>query len=170
MIAHVNIRGICSKIDELHHIISDNEIDIIGICESMLSDATSDDALLIDDYMFFRRDSLGNGGGICVFVRNNLCPELHNDLTHPDIEVIWLSVKPNKASKRIFICCLYRPPSANIYYFDCILDNFATAVDKPEECIILGDLNVDIGPKGHSNADTRIHNMCNLFGLAQLST
>ena len=54
MIAHINIRDKCSQIDELHHIIDDNDIDIIGIGESILSDATSYNALLLDDNSFFR--------------------------------------------------------------------------------------------------------------------
>jgi hypothetical protein len=133
----------------------------------MLNDCTSDNDLQLDGYTLFRRDRPGNGGGICVYARNELSPESRPELYHPDLELLWLSIKPGKGKRRMLICCLYRPPNAATSYYDSILENFNMVVGKPDPCVILGDFNININPNGIT-IDHRVEEICNLFNLSQL--
>ena len=52
--------------------LNDNDIDIIGLCETWLDKAISDSEVSISGYNVFRNDRDVNGGGFAIYVKASL--------------------------------------------------------------------------------------------------
>ena len=70
--AHLNINLIRNKFDSLADIINDNT-DILTITETRVDDSFSDDQFFLDNFRApFQLDRNRNGGGILLFIRNDI--------------------------------------------------------------------------------------------------
>ena len=103
-LCHINTRSILAynnefktnqvKMDEIREILCKKfEYDVIAITESWLSPDISVDStdLHIDNYTFYRKDRFNannKGGGVGVFVTNNLLCLQRADLATNDIELL----------------------------------------------------------------------------------
>ena len=145
VIGHLNIQGVCSKLDELNVLLATNKIDIFGITETKLKDTHPTDSFVINNYQIpFRKDrSANNGGGILVYIRNNLTCIRREDIEDPDLESIWVEIKqPN--SKSFLICIMYRPPDSRVIWKDHFEANIEKVQVEEKEILILGDFNKDL--------------------------
>ena len=102
--AHLNIRSIMCKFDEVKQILYDNEIDIIGFTETHLRNEISDVEIDICGYTLVRRDrTLNDGhGGVLLYVKNYLNYIRRNDLESKDIEAMFFI-------QEAYFSCLYLP-------------------------------------------------------------
>ena len=75
-----------------------NNIDIIGISKTKFNENHKTESFLIDGYQIpFRRDRLfNNGGGLAIYVKQNVNCTRRMDLEDDDIEIIWLEIMPKK--------------------------------------------------------------------------
>ena len=93
--------------DEIREILCKKfEYDVITISESWLSPDISVDStdLHIDNYTFYRKDRFNankRGGGVGVFVTNNLLCLQRAYLATNDIELLWLELHTN--SKTVLV-------------------------------------------------------------------
>ena len=96
-IMHLNIYYFHSKLDEIKKLLSQQpNIDILCFCETFLNDQFSDDELSLDNYQFFRKDQKTNGGGLAIYIKNNINCTIRDDLQVDGIEALLLEVKPQK--------------------------------------------------------------------------
>ena len=68
----------------------------------------------IDNYTFHhkdRKDVNGRGGGVGIFVSNNLLCVPHIDLSPREAELLWVEVRAHQI--RIIVRVCYRPPGQN---------------------------------------------------------
>ena len=71
---------------------------ILGLSESWLNASVTDTALSVDNYCFYRKDRQGRrGGGILVYVPDEIRSWRRNDLEHNSIEAIWLELRTNQS-------------------------------------------------------------------------
>ena len=89
-IAHVNINSIRNKIDLLSAELSDY-YDIICVSETKLNDTVKTFDLEIDGFRIpLRKDrQINYGGGLMIYIKNNLCFKRRTELESNDIENIW---------------------------------------------------------------------------------
>ena len=66
--------------------------DILCITESWLGDDISDDQIHLDGYFVYRRDRGSTGGGIVVYVKQDLACHRHETLKPVEAEGLCLSV------------------------------------------------------------------------------
>ena len=71
-IAHLNVRSLYPKVDMMNDLLSRNDIDIMCITESWLNEKLSNTNISIPGYQIFRRDRDSKGGGVLLYVRDNL--------------------------------------------------------------------------------------------------
>ena len=137
-IMHLNIHYLYSKLDKLKILLSQtNEIDVICLCETFLNENFSNEEIKLENYQLFRRDRETNGGGLVVYVKENLRCLLRDDLQIDGIESLWLEVK-HEAQKSFLLGYTYRPPSSNQRWmteFEEVLEQVYT---ENKETIILG--------------------------------
>lgn len=147
-IANLNIRHLVAKLDELRLLLCSNSIDIFGVCETFLDDTVGDELIRIDSYNTERKDrdfsvsSKSSGGGVCLYVANQIQYVRRHDLETNDVESIWLEIRlPN--TKPFLLCSLYRAPWEKVDWVDKFEYQVETAISlKLDEMYILGDLNI----------------------------
>ena len=144
-IGHLNIRSIFTGFHEFKILIENRDFDIIFLTETWFSDGDDTGVFGIPGYRIIRKDRIGRGGGIAVYIRSNLYFEtVHFDFNITDfLEFLILKVKIK--NKMYAFCVFYRPPNTNfnsiINDFDNIFSDLYPTVD---EIVCLGDFNVNL--------------------------
>ena len=115
------------------------KVDIIVITESKLGHTFRDSSFRISGYnKRFRKDRNRNGGGILIFVRDDIpCKELQINFFN-EFEVLFVEIKLSH-SKWLFVACYHSPSqkddlvfrklSNQIDFYSKTYDNFFTAGD-----------------------------------------
>ena len=142
---YFNARSLKSKLTDLHDILYNVKYDVIRVSETWIN------SLLISDggldpknrYKIYRKDrKIGkSGGGVCIFVNNNLKSYIvDNDETQENVEIISSAVLMNKI--KTILTCVYLAPNLE-------LDDFAKSIKCLEKVlqtqgihILVGDFNL----------------------------
>ena len=141
---YFNSRSICNKLDELHHLVYEQNLDIVFICETWLHTGITDG--LIDPrgcYSIFRRDRpCCRGGGVCIMVSKYYkAAEVEVDL-HCGLELIGVDINISDTKIRLIIA--YRPPGVNtemIAYTDELCKQLKLMSNTVQPVFLVGDFN-----------------------------
>ena len=89
------------------------------------------------------RDTGRSGGGILMYISEHVSYKRRRDIEISGVETIWLELLV-KNSKSIYVCSVYRPPSAPTSWANCLADEIRKASRcEDSEIILLGDINID---------------------------
>lgn len=139
---HINIRGLNdSKIRALKSMIC-NVYDIITVSETFLSDNSTVDLDLPGYHSIIRRDRQTFGGGIAIYVKDNLMYKRRIDFEGPNLENLWIELLTG--SGKLLICTVYRPPHFGDFWdqFELNIETVKEVCNNPN-LLVLGDLNAD---------------------------
>ena len=154
---HVNIRSLTrSKLLAIQSSFSNN-YDIITLSETYLHTGVSDDVFRIQGFHdIIRKDRDGHGGGVAVYIRDNIAYKRLYEFDSPSLEALWLSI--NTIEGKVLFCCCYRPPDRNDFWmdFDNTLENIKQS-NNYKYMFILGDLNADF----NSSNGRKLLQLCN---------
>lgn len=146
-ILHQNVNGLLSKLNHIKVLLHDSgkNIHALGITESKLNGSVSDAEINIEGYVNVRKDrNTGPGGGVCLFLRDDLNWQRRTDLEAVENESIWVELLI-KHSKSILLCICYRPPDTSKHLHKAFNSEFnnsiTTALAENKEIIIIGDFN-----------------------------
>ena len=89
-----------------------------------------------------RRDRNRYGGGVALYISNNLHFTYRSDLESTYIEILWAEI--NAYGKKILVGVLYRPPQSKVEYWDHFQTNVHRAIDLYLPIFLLGDFNVNM--------------------------
>ena len=140
IIGNLNINSPRNKFEDLKILVK-GKIYIIDITESKLDHTFPDSSFRVSGYNKpFRKDRNRNGGGILVFIRDDIpCKELQI-IFFNEFEVLFIEVNLSH-SKWLFVAC-YRSPSQNDDLFFRKLSNQIDFYSKTyDNFLIAGDLN-----------------------------
>ena len=154
-IAHLNVRSIRNKIDQIQfELLQGQFFDILTISESWLNDTIDDAEVQIPGFSCVRKDreESEKGGGNIVYIRDGLPFRIRHDLNNNDNECLWFEIVRRKC-KPILICSVYKAPEAYLESFISSLEDSLLKLDYcNSDLVLLGDFNVDFTPcKGKSN-------------------
>ena len=172
---NLNIRHLKPKWDEMKIILDQQKnIDIFGLCETFLDQTVDNDILSMKGYSFERKDrsecnllQSEKGGGIMIYIKQDVQFERRNDIESPDIESIWIDIKL-KNSKPLSVCSVYRPPSSKAEWFESFSKQIEKALSISDEIYIMGDINVDF--KNNDLQNNTWKHVVELHDLQQLIT
>eukprot|EP00916_Digyalum_oweni_P003911 GHVL01006970.1.p1 GENE.GHVL01006970.1~~GHVL01006970.1.p1 ORF type:complete len:207 (+),score=13.47 GHVL01006970.1:215-835(+) len=141
-IIHLNVRSLRNKLYILEVQVQD--FDIVTLSETRLSNIVNNDDLYLSGFNLpIRQDRPNNPhGGVAVYVKDNLYCKTRNDLSIPDLEAIWIETKIQQES--LLVGTFYRPPSANVGYWDLIDQSVNAAGMTGMKYIVCGDFNSDV--------------------------
>lgn len=165
--AHININSLKNKFIELQDLLTQNLVDILAVSETKLDDSYTNAIFKIDGYREpYRLDRNSKGGGIMIFVKDNIPSREIFRVSDKNLELISVELTLNN-DKWCFITG-YRPPSGNLKQFSRILTTHLDQMTiKYDHLYISGDLNCDIlkpkSPEGKTLVD-----ICDNFGLTSL--
>ena len=169
----LNINSLLAHIDDIRVFRSYSKIDVLAINETKLDSSVHDNEILLPGFEIARKDRIvngRNGGGVCIYLRNNLNFNIRSDLLDDQLECITVEItKPR--SKPFLVSTWYRPPSSpsNLYHeFEKLIDK----IDAEDlELYLLGDLNSDFLPANVNNFNAQaLANIFDIYGLNQLIT
>ena len=161
VIAHLNINSISPKFEPLIDMIG-GSIDFLLVTETKLDDTFPRGQFEIDGFAKpVRLDRNRNGGGLMVFMRNDLpCHELKSHEFPDGTECTFLEMRIRQSKWLIVVG--YNPHKENIQHF---LDNVSRELDKylPNygNLLMLGDWNSAVNEEHMSN-------FCNIYALKNL--
>ena len=75
-IGHLNVRSLTRHLDDINHLLMSQQLDILCLSESWLTESMDSSMLLFPGYSIIRRDRQGRtGGGVAILHRNELTVE-----------------------------------------------------------------------------------------------
>ena len=113
-IAHLNVRGLLSKFNEIILLIKESNMDILMITESHLDRTVPDEQIAIDGFGLKRCDRNKHGGGVLVYFNNSLDITPFQNIDRLGTESIWMDLTFH--SPRYLIAGIYRPPDKPEFY------------------------------------------------------
>ena len=141
-VAHLNVRSLRSKIDEIRLLQELCNFDILAITESHLDSSVPDFHIEIEGLRFFRLDRPKRKGGGCVlYYAENLTVIYRRDLSDKNLEAIWIQV--NLPSVIALFSVIYKAPDDNDF-FDRFQKQLESAWLRSSYIFLLGDLNCDL--------------------------
>ena len=160
-----------NKIIDLRCILKEISIEYIAISETKLDGSFPDSQFKIDGYHFppYRRDRNCHGGGLMVYIKNDIIATRLIEFEPQEIECICTKI----AKKHWLVFSVYRPPKSGN------LDDFLTvlhlAIDKAsgkyKNVVIMGDMNINTFE--HSSSLDKLNELCDtldLYNLVKVST
>ncbi len=186
---HLNARSLLSDVDINQHIqhqyslldeiyetlVYQNNFDVIAISETWLTDNISLAELDLDGYQEpFCRHRGARGGGVMVYVKQDLVAIPRQDLNLPSVEMLWLEIKVQ--NRRIMFGTFYRAPGQSAMEVDDYISFIDQTLDKvlnenPDMVILIGDFNDKCmtwdGDHSESEMGYKFYNLINDRGLFQ---
>ena len=151
----LNIQHLIPKFDELKLLFMENpEIHILALSESFLTDINGDTEFQVTGYNIERKDRISKhaGGGLLMFVRNDIPYSRIYDIENNDLESIFIEITYPR-SKPYVVGLVYRPPSSNQKWIDSFKTQIGYISDKYKEFYLVGDFNLNFNPlKGFTNS------------------
>ena len=143
IIGNLNINSLTNKFDQLKEIVL-KYIDILVITETKLDDTFPNAQFLVPGFSKpFRLDRNRKGGGVMIYVRENIPSKLLTKHVLPsDIECIFLELNFRKC--KWLLVGTYHPPSQNDHYFFENLDKAIDVYSHYEKVLLAGDFNAEI--------------------------
>ena len=175
-IAHLNVRSLPKKIDQVRLLMHQSKIDVLTLSETWLKSHLHQNIFTLENYTTHRLDRLSNGkgkkrgGGLITYIHNNhsSVSESLDDLNKSDgnLEVQWVLIhRPH--SKNIVIGNIYRPPSGNLKTALTYLDECLNTINLSKiNVFLLGDLNVNYKNTSSPNYK-KLHFFSQSNGLTQ---
>lgn len=120
-----------SKLSELQLLLHNENIDIVCLQETYLSQANK---LYLNNFTLYRNDRKTHGGGVAIGIKKGIRHRLLNIYNTKSIENI--SVAITVGSKSIIVTCAYSPNFTNDFSAD-----ISCMMPGNDEFLIIGDLN-----------------------------
>ena len=92
----LNIFSLLPHLDELRMLVDNDKPHIICINETELDDSTDDSLIHINDYVVIRKDRNKHGGGVAIYIHQNIQFELKSELMCDELESVSIQVKNGK--------------------------------------------------------------------------
>ncbi len=111
--------------EEICLLLEERNTDILCVSETWFTPDVFDEYVNIPNYVLYRCDK-GRGGGVCIYVKNNLTVTQINTtlIDKPEgVEDLWLTVQCRKLPAFI-VGCLYRHPHSRVDTFNYIDEIF----------------------------------------------
>ena len=115
-VCSLNIGSLLKHFDEIKVFLDEYKPHILGLNETRLNDDVEDDDLFIEGYSIVRRDRNRNGGGVAIYISDdipyNTRPDFDTGIESVSIQVNIPFIKP------IIFTCVYRPPGSKVTLFE----------------------------------------------------
>jgi len=136
-IAHLNIRGLSQKFDEVRYIILSRKIKIFCLAETFLDEEHNSCLYMIPGYEMIRRDRpLRYGGGLLCYIHNSIAFDRAVTNDHILAESLTIKITPRFAAHYV-LSFIYRPP-------DSLVDWNEDFLQYVEQCNNIGNGNEQV--------------------------
>ncbi|CAH1984017.1 unnamed protein product [Acanthoscelides obtectus] len=165
-IAHVNARSLVSGFDCFKSLVEDNDLHIVGVSETWLSDNIPSDVVSIRGFNLFRCDRQGRGGGVAIFIKSDTVSNVQvlsfdNSYNELKIEFLFLSFKIGNTSFCVGV--IYKPPNENLLsMLEFLYNLLPQLISEYDNILVLGDFNINM------LVENKINDCLEIYGMAQI--
>lgn len=140
-LGHLNVCSLMPSFLDFKTYLLGDDYSIFCLSETWLHEGVDDSYLNIDNYTFLRRDRGTRGGGVGIYIKNDLSFKLFQyDST---IEQLWVFIHLNH--KVFAVGVIYRPPWCAYGGFVDELENaLSEIVPQCDTVVLMGDFNINI--------------------------
>lgn len=144
IIATLNVASLPNKFDQLKSTIGNN-IDVLVLTETKLDDSFPSSQFILDGYSFpYRKDRDRHGGGILIYVREDITSKMLTKHTFPD-DIEGIFVELNFKNIKWLLFGTYHPPSqSDKYYFDKLTNALDLYLNIYDKFVLTGDFNAQV--------------------------
>lgn len=149
-IFHLNIRSLPKHFSELQNFLStlNLKFSVIGLTETWLTENTQD-LFELEGYCHFKLFRSGRrGGGVSLYVNENLNVRIRNDLCviNSNFESLVVEIpKGDKIDKHIVLTIIYRPPNSDVQSFNEFISDLIWKLKiENKTSYFLGDFNINL--------------------------
>ena len=131
-----------NKMSELRERVIVEDYELTGITETWATESVNDAELSMEGYNMFRKDRGTRGGGLILYIKNNLRARINEDLTNSEFaESLWCDVEADRQRALIGLC--YRSPTSTTENDENLLSVMEKAVLRTaaNHILIMGDFN-----------------------------
>lgn len=166
-IASLNVNSLLKHIDEIRHVLRSTPFDIFAINESKIDESIPDNEISIPGYNLIRKDRNRAGGGVVLYIRDNIPFSDREDLVPSSLEMVCAEInRPH--SKSFLVCTWYRPPNSDMDLFNECEIFFQRCDADSRELILVGDLNCDVSKVSLDPHTRQLIFLCSLYQIDQL--
>ena len=135
---YCNARSVINKTDELELYVVEENPDLICITESWANANIGDGEINMNGYTVFRRDRKNRiGGGVLLYVKNNIKAIHRTDLENDECEMVWCELLNGKEKTLVGVC--YRSPGSSVEEDRALFRMLGNVKDS--KAMIVGDFN-----------------------------
>ena len=155
-ILHSNIRSIRNKLDFIKDFFFD--FNILCFTETHLDPNVLTDSIMFEHFDSpYRKDRTNHGGGVLVYLSNDLFHKRKPELEVFCDESIWVEIKARNDS--VLLGVFYSPRTSDANFLNGLNRNIEKALEISTNVIVLGDLNEDLlNPNVYGLKDVMILN------------
>jgi hypothetical protein len=114
------------------------------------------------------RDRNRYGGGVAIYIRDNLVYANRNDLMLENLEAICIEIKKSRI-KPFLLSSWYRAPDLNVEIFDYFeIFGLRKAEQENKDIIITGDHNCNLFSAEENTQTKKLKNIMHMCQLSQL--
>ena len=166
-VCSLNIGSLLKHFGEIKVFLDEYKPHILGLNETRLNDDVEDDDLFIEGYSIVRRDRNRNGGGVPIYISDdipyNTRPDFDTGIESVSIQANIPFVKP------IIFTCVCRPPGSEVALFENIKTLFSILDHEHFEFLVSGDFNCN--EVSNTDNDTKhIKRIYSTYNCKQLIT
>ena len=163
-IATLNVNSLLKHIDEIRHVLFSAPFDIFAINESKMDELIPDNEISIPGYNLIRKDRNRAGGGVVLYIRDNISFSDREDLVPSSLEMVCAGInRPH--SKPFLVCTWYKPPNSDMDECEIF---FQRCDAESRELILVGDLNCDVSKFSLDPHTRQLIFLCSLYQIDQL--
>ena len=139
---NLNINSLSNKFVEIQDWLLSNAIDILSVQETNIDRSFPNSQFHVDGYKLFRQDRTKGGGGVAVYIRDNIVASRKKQRCNL-LESVMFDLR---IGQRYFVLIsAYKPPSVDNTTFTSELTLLLDKAFRTSENVIcIGDLNCDI--------------------------
>jgi hypothetical protein len=166
ILGHLNVNGFRNKFAEVNDVLCNRSIDVLGLSETKIDSSFPNAQFKIEGFNMYRKDRNSHGGGLILYVPDDLPHRRRQDLEIEDvIGIEHLVVEVIMKHEKIFIILVYRPPGT---LSESLINTLSTITDKCflqcKTVFIIGDINVDCKNDNHALMDMfQAFDLCNVI-------
>ncbi len=143
VLASANVNSLPSKLEEIKPLLQMHQFAAFAVQETKIDSKISQSELKIPGYQLFRRDRNRRGGGVALYVLEQLkSRKLKLQTVPPSLEIIAVEITFLK--HKLIVASVYNPKKDSAPEFIDGLSNFLAEVQAdPSNVMVLGDTNRD---------------------------
>ena len=170
VMAALNINSLLAHFDDLSFFVLNSKIDVLAINETKIDSSVNDNEIHLPGFVVVRKDRSvngRNGGGVCMYLRNNINYQIPDDLCVGQLECVVIEIiRPH--SRPFFVSTWYKPPNSAqgvFRYFESLVDKVDS---EQKDFYLLGDLNCNMLDGSNNHNSSTLTNIPDIYGLSQL--